>query len=139
MVDMDTKQYLGQISRLDRKINSKLCEISELRSIACGTSVQNDADRVQTSSDKDRLGSIVAKIVDLEHEVDEMTDDLYGIKLSALGVLEKIERENYREILYLKYFEGKSIYDIAVDLNMSDRGCKKAHKRALEEFEKYKM
>ena len=40
---MDTKQYLQQISRLDRMINNKLSEISQLRELAMSVSaVKNE-------------------------------------------------------------------------------------------------
>ena len=51
-------------------------------------------------------------------------------------IIRMIKSERHREILFKKYLEQKSLYEIAEELGMTDRGCKKAHKRALEEFEK---
>lgn len=133
---MDTKQYLSQISRLDKMINENLCEIFQLRNSLIGKSVANDNVRVTTSSDKDKVGSIVSKIVDLEKETDILVDKLTETKRNILHTICKLSNDKHKEILYKKYFEYKSIYEIAEELNMSDRGCKKAHKRAVEEFEK---
>ena len=135
---MDTKQYLQQISRLDRMIQNKLSEIYQLKTMACSVTVSNDGERVQTSSDKDRLGSTVAKIVDLEKETDRLVDRFIDLKKEIMSIISMIKSEKHREILFKKYFEQKSIYAIAEELGMTDRGCKKAHKRALEEFEKIK-
>ena len=135
---MDTKQYLQQISRLDRMINNKLAEIYQLKTMACSVTVSNDGERVQTSSDKDRLGSTVAKIVDLEKETDMLIDRFVDLKKEIMIIISMVKSERHREILSKKYLELKSIYEIAEELGITDRGCKKAHKKALDEFEKIK-
>ena len=75
MEDMTTKSYLGQIERLDRMIQNKLSEIYQLKTMACSVTISNDSERVQTSRDKDRIGSTVAKIVDLERETNNIIDN----------------------------------------------------------------
>lgn len=135
---MDTKQYLSQIERLDKMIQNKLSEIYQLKTMACSVTVSNDSERVQTSSDKDRLGSTVAKIIDLEKETDKLVDSFIDLKKETMLIIRMIKSERHREILFKKYLEQKSLYEIAEELGMTDRGCKKAHKRALEEFEKNK-
>ena len=135
---MDTKQYLQQIERLDKMIQNKLSEIYQLKTMACSVTVSNDSERVQTSSDKDRLGSTVAKIVDLEKETDRLVDSFIDLKKETMLIIRMIKSERHREIIFKKYLEQKSLYEIAEELGMTDRGCKKAHKRALEEFEKIK-
>ena len=135
---MDTKQYLSQIERLEKMIQNKLSEIYQLKTMACSVTVSNDSERVQTSSDKDRLGSTVAKIVDLEKETDRLVDRFVDLKKEIMSIISMIKSERHREILFKKYLEQKSLYEIAEELGMTDRGCKKAHKRALEEFEKIK-
>ena len=135
---MVTKQYLSQIERLDKMIQNKLSEIYQLKTMACNVTVSNDSERVQTSSDKDRLGSTVAKIIDLEKETDRLVDSFIDLKKETMLIIRMIKSERHREILFKKYLEQKSLYEIAEELGMTDRGCKKAHKRALEEFEKNK-
>ena len=135
---MDTKQYLSQIERLDKMIQNKLSEIYQLKTMACSVTVSNEKERVQTSSDNDRLGSTVAKIVDLEKETDRLVDRFVDLKKEIMSIISMIKSERHREILFKKYLEQKSLYEIAEELGMTDRGCKKAHKRALEEFEKIK-
>lgn len=136
--EMETKQYLNRISELDRMINNKLSELSQLKMMAYGVTAFNDGERVQASGDKDRLGNTVAKIVDMEKEIDKFVDQFVDLKKEILQMLSMLESQRHKQILFKKYFEYKSIYTIADELGMSDRGCKKAHKRALEEFEKIK-
>ena len=135
---MDTKQYLSQIERLAKMIQNNLSEIYQLKKRACSVTISNDSERVQTSSDKDRLGSTVAKIVDLEKETDRLVDSFIDLKKETMLIIRMIKSERHREIIFKKYLEQKSLYEIAEELGMTDRGCKKAHKRALEEFEKIK-
>lgn len=135
---METKQYLCQISRLDRQIQNKLSEIYQLKTMACNITTSNDKERVQRSGGKDKVGSVVSEIVDMEHEVDGMIDQFVDLKKEILQMISILEKQRHKQILFKKYFEYKSIYTIAKELEMSDRGCKKAHKRALEEFEKIK-
>ena len=135
---MDTKQYLQQIERLDKMIQNKLSEIYQLKTMACSVTISNDSERVQTSSDKDRLGSTVAKIVDLEKETDMLIDRFVDLKKEIMIIISMVKSERHREILSKKYLELKSIYEIAEELGITDRGCKKAHKKALDEFEKIK-
>ena len=134
---MDTKQYLKQIERLEKQIQNKLAEIYQLKTMACSVTVSNsDGERVQTSSDKDRLGSTVAKIVDLEKETDRLVDEYVKLKKEVIKEISMLNDNKQKYILFQKYIRYKSIYAIAEELKMTDRGCKKTHKRALEEFGK---
>ena len=91
---MDTKQYLSQIERLDKMIQNKLSEIYQLKTMACSVTVSNEKERVQTSSDKDRLGSTVAKIVDLEKETDRLVDRFIEKRNHIIEQIDGIEDMN---------------------------------------------
>lgn len=134
---MDIKQYLGQIEALNNKINKNLERVDEIRHTIYGIpAMSNDADRVQKSSDQDRMGTSIARMIDLMAETDILIDSLSDLKEIIRVQILQIPSEKHQEILFMKYFEYKSIYEIADILNMTDRGTKKAHKRALEEMEK---
>ena len=133
---MQTKEYLNQISRMNRMINNKLTEISQLREMACSISAIKNEERVQSTPNFDKIGTVVSKIVDMEKEVDLLVDILFDIKEDIYFKINMLSNQKHKEILIKKYIEFKSIYTIAEELGMTDRGCKKAHKRALEEFEK---
>lgn len=134
---MTAKTYLERLKRLDDEINEHLKEISELRSMACNVSVASDKERVQTSLDGGKIENLVAKIIDLERETDELTDKFADLKNEVTIKISLLANERQKEILFKKYVEYKSIYFIAGYLGITDRGCKKAHKKALSEFEKY--
>lgn len=133
---MTTKEYLSQIGRLDRQIQNKLSEIYQLKTMAYGVTVSNDGERVQTSGDKDRLGSVVAKIVDLEVETDDIVDRFVERRKQIIEQIDKIENEDYYHVLSMRYVGKNTFEDIAKATNWSIRKVFSIHGKALLEFEK---
>jgi hypothetical protein len=133
---MTTKQYLGQISRLDKMIQNKLAEIYQLKSMACSVSVSSDCDRVQSSHEMDRLGSTVAKIVDLEQETDKLVDDFLAKRKHIVGQIDEIKNSDYYQILSLRYVHSETFEGIANKTHWSIRKVFSLHGEALLEFER---
>ena len=133
---MTTKEYLNQIRSLDGMIQSKLSEICRLKNAATSTTAAIKEVNVQTSPDHDRMGSAIAKIADLERETDFLVDAFVDLKKEAYQKISLLKNPKHKYILIQKYIKYKSIYAIAEELGMSDRGCKKAHKKAIEEIGK---
>ena len=133
---MTTKQYLNQIDRINRMINNKLAEIYQLKTMVCSISVSADEDKVQTSSDKDKLGSAVAKIVDLENEINKAIDMYVGKREKIISQIEAINDVMEYQVLFSRYIEGKTFEQIAEDNEYSVRQMLRIHGSALVEFEK---
>ena len=139
MVDMDTKQYLNQISRYDRMINNKLSEISQLRELTMSIQAVSYEEKTGPVNKKtDKIGNAFCKIEEMEEKLDKLIDEYVDLKREIMLIISMVKSERHREILSKKYIELKSIYEIAEELGITDRGCKKAHKKALDEFEKIK-
>ena len=141
---MDTKQYLNQISRLDRMINNKLSEISQLRELAMSVSAVKNEERVQTTPNFDKIGTSYCKIEAMEEKLDKLIDEFVDKKNLIISQIDKIENETYYEILFARYIEKKTFEKIADELTYSWRQVIRLHGRALQEFEKkygntYKM
>lgn len=144
MKDMDTKQYLNQISRLDRMINNKLAEISQLRELAMSVSAVKNEERVQTTPNFDKIGTAYCKIEAMEEKLDKLIDEFVDKKNLIISQIDKIENETYYEILFARYIEKKTFEKIADEMTYSWRQVIRLHGRALHEFEKkygntYKM
>lgn len=133
---MDTKTYLGQVSRLDRKIQNKLSEIYQLKTMACSVTVSSESERVQTSGDKDRLGSTIAKIVDLERETDELVDNFSNQRRHIIEQIDKMDNDDYYHILSMRYVGRRTFEDIAKETHWSIRKVFSIHGKALQEFER---
>ena len=141
---MDTKQYLQQISRLDRMINNKLAEISQLRELAMSVSAIKNEERVQTTPNFDKIGTAYCKIEEMEEKLDKLIDEYVDKKNLIISQIDKIENETYYEILFARYIEKKTFEKIADEMTYSWRQVIRLHGRALQEFEKkygntYKM
>lgn len=133
---MTTKEYLKQIHRNDMQIQNKLSEIYKLRTMACSVAISDTGERVQTSGDKDRLGSVVAKIVDLESETDHLVDTFISKRKHIIEQIDSIENNDYYHVLSMRYVGNNTFEDIAKATNWSIRKIFTTHKEALEEFEK---
>ena len=133
---MTTKQYLNQIHRIDKMINNKLSEIYQLKNLACSISVSADSDRVQTSSNQDPLGNAVAKIVDLENEVNDCIDEFSEKRRKIITQIDSIEDQMQYQVLFSIYIERKTFEKIADDNEYSVRQILRIHGEALLQFEK---
>ena len=133
---MNTKQYLGQIERLDRMIQNKLSEIYQLKTMACSVTVSNDGERIQKSGDKDKLGSTVSKIVDLERETDDLIDKFVEKRKHIVKQIDDMEDIDYYHILSMRYVSRNTFEDISEKTNWSIRKVFLLHGKALLEFEK---
>ena len=132
---MDTKQYLQQIERLDKMIQNKLSEIYQLKTMACNVTVSNDSERVQTSSDKDRRGSTVAKIIDLEKETDMLVDSFVEKRKRIVEQIDSIDNIDYYNVLSMRYVSRDTFESIAEKTNWSIRKVFTLHGKALLDFE----
>ena len=141
---MDTKQYLQQISRLDRMIQNKLAEISQLRELAMSVSAVKNEERVQNTPNFDKIGTAYCKIEEMEEKLDKLIDEYVDKKNLIISQIDKIDNETYYEILFARYIEKKTFEKIADEMTYSWRQVIRLHGRALQEFEKkygntYKM
>lgn len=133
---MDTKQYLNQISRIDRLINNKLSEISQLKDLTYGIKAVTNDERVQTTPNFDKIGTAYCKIEEMEEKIDKLIDEYVDKKNLIICQIDSIENELYYDILFSRYIEKKTFEKIATDLNYSFRNTTRLHGKALKEFEK---
>ena len=133
---MTTKQYLNQIDRINRMINNKLAEVYQLKTMVCSISVSVNEDKVQSSSDKDKLGSAVAKIVDLENEINKAIDIYVDKKERIVSQIDSVKDIMEYQVLFSRYIEHKTLEQIAEDNDYSVRQILRIHGNALVEFEK---
>ena len=132
---MTTKDYLNQISRLNRMINNKLTEITQLRELSCSISAIGSEEKVKSSSDPDKIGSIYAKIDEMERNLDKMIDKYIEKKNLIIGQIDSIEDEDCYNILFSRYIEKKTFEVIATEMKYSWRQIIRLHGKALKTFE----
>jgi hypothetical protein len=138
---MTAKQYLQQSFRLNTKIDANQMELERLRALAESVpSPDLSKDRVQTSGAGDRIGGIVAKIVDLEAVIKTEILKFVDLKREIRERIDGIEDDDLRLILQKRYINFQKWEQIAVDMNYGFQWVHKLHKRALNKFsEKYQQ
>lgn len=134
---MRAKEYLGQIRRLDHKINSDLAEIYRYRTLAMSITIEPKGDKIKSSGGKDRMAEAVVKIVDLERQINTEVEELIQARQEIVEKINAIENNDYRDVLTERYVLCKAFDNIYENINMSRRKMYYTHKMALEFFENY--
>ena len=132
---MTTKEYLGQISRLNRMIINKLLELALLKELACSISAVSNEERVMTTPNFDKIGTKQTKIDEIERNIDAMVDDYIIKRDKIISQIDSMEDENVYNVLFSKYIEKKTFEVIATEMNYSWRQTIRLHKIALKRFE----
>lgn len=133
---MTTKEYLSQITRLNRVIENKFEEIKQLRELAYGLKSTFSAnERVQSSTDPDKTGTSIAKIDELERNLDAMIDEYVTLKNKIISQIDSMEDETLYTILFSRYVEKKTFEKISTETSYCYRQVTRLHGKALREFE----
>lgn len=130
--EKSAKNYLQKIKLYDVQINSKVEELDKLRAITTKITPALSGDVVSGSRSQDKLGDAVARIVDLEEDINRRIDALIELKRSAMELLDKLQNPNHFEILNKRYFQFKSLEQISVDMGYSYRNICYIHGKALQ-------
>ena len=133
---MTTKEYLEQINRLNKMINNKLSEVSQLRELAASLGGFCSGERVQTTPVTDKIGTKYAQIDELERKIDSMIDALFDKKNKIVNQIDSMEDERVYDILFARYIQNKKFEEIAVEMGYSYRQAIRLHGTALNQFEK---
>lgn len=129
-----TENDLKRVYYMNKNIQRRIDKIDALRSAIGNSAVRYDTDPVQSSSGLDRLERVIAEIVDLEREVDEMTDRYIAYKGKMIANIDKIPSERDRDVLYSRYILFMQFTDIADDLHLDASWVRKIHKRAMDKY-----
>ena len=136
---MQAKEFLNKIRHIDMMIDCKCSQIKGLRDRLTSISCPMD-EKVQSTKDPDKFTDPVSKIIELEQEINEDIDKLIDLKRVARKVIEQLDNEVEKMILYKRYFENKTFEQISVEMNYSWRQIHRLHGSALQSFSKvYKM
>ena len=89
---MKAKEYLKSLKRYDVMINQKLQEQEELRSLLTSIEpIDLTKERVQGGKQNfDKMGDIIAKVVELEHEIDNEIDMFVDSKHKIINQIQSL-------------------------------------------------
>ena len=128
---MTVKEYLAQAYRIDQRINSKLEQVVSLRELATkATSTLSDIPPSGTRNLHSMEG-IIAKMIDLETEINSDIDTLVDLKREIMVLIKQIQHAEYQTLLELRYLCFKTWEQIAVDLGYSSKHVFYLHDKAV--------
>lgn len=133
---MDTKQYLNQISRLDLMIKNKITELSSLREMCYGLSAIPNEERVQSTPNFDKIGTVISKLDGLERSIDSLVDEFIDKRTKIISQIDSMSDESMYNVLFARYVEKKTFEKISDEMNYSFKQTTRIHGNALREFEK---
>ena len=128
---MTSKEYLGQAYRLDQRINSKLEQVASLNELATKctwalTGMPRNPNR-RTST----MAEVVAKIVDLQTEINHDIDRLIDLKREMVMLIKSVDNTECQTLLELRYLCFKTWEQIAVDMGYTIDNVYRIHRKAL--------
>lgn len=116
---MTPKEYLLQYRETIELINERGSQIAELEALAAQTSSKCSGNIGSFTVRSDRIGNIVAKIVDCERKLQEDIARLSNIRLEIEETINKVPDMRLRTLLRERYICGFSWEKVAYNMDMS--------------------
>lgn len=130
----EAKDYLNRIKWYDVLIDSKLEEMERLNDLV--RRITPSMSGAAGGGNGDKLGDTVAKIVDLQDEINRNIDDFVNLKSEASAMMEQVKQPEYYHVLHKRYVLFQTFERISNDMGYSYRTVLNLHGRALQAFEK---
>ena len=125
---MTPKEFLSRYRWLNEKINSKLEQAQRIRELASAVSSSCGGGSGGTS---DKVGNAVAKLVDLENDINGDIDKLVVIRHEIESAISCVEDEKLQTLLRLRYISCLTWEQIAVKMSYSYKQVCRLHGKAL--------
>lgn len=132
---MTAKEYLQKVRNKDREINNLISDKETLVEMMYSLSGAGEGERVQTSRNNDKLGTLYSRIDEKERKITQKIDELIDFRLKVSDEINRLEDIRYVSILHKRYIRFQSWERIAIDLGYNVRYVQRLHGQALIEFE----
>lgn len=131
----DAKRFLQQIRLYDSRINAKLAERDRLKAMM--TKITPTLRDVPSSGSggQDKISDAMAKLIDLEAEIDREIDSLVDARNSVVGTIDKVMDTQMHEVLCKRYIAFKTWEQIAFEIGKSYQWTWSIHGKALQAVE----
>lgn len=128
----EAQEYLLQVRKLDANIGSKLEQVAHLKAMTTKITTTLKQDVISGGGNQDKVGDAIAKIVDLEAEINRDIDAYVDKKREIIGVIEAVEAADQMEVLQKRYLLYEPLEQIAVEMHCTYRNVCYIHGRALQ-------
>lgn len=131
---MTPKQHLRQLRQINKRIDTQLEQVEQLRAMA--EKITTNHDHAKARGRHDKMAETVAKMVDLQQKINDDIDKYIDLKADILQGINKIEHADYWQVLTLRYQNYQSWDSIAETMGYTTRWIFTLHGRALVEFQR---
>lgn len=131
---MTAKDYLMQAKFLDMRINSKIQQVEALNDLATSASSVLTGMPRNPNKATSKMADAVAKIVDLQAEINHDIDELVDLKKTISYTIKAVPSPELQTLLEKRYLCFQSWEIIAVDMNYSMQHLFRLHDKALKEI-----
>ncbi len=125
------KEYLLQVKRCDVHIDDLLEELAWLKAKATKITSTLSPEPGGGSGNQDKLGDAVAKIIDMQREVNDAINAFVDKKNEIRELLEQIQNATLLEILLKVYFQYQTLEQVACEMGYSYKQITRLHGNAL--------
>ena len=129
---MTAKEFLNKIRDIDLLIDEKLADVQELRDRLTNITANCEGERVQTSKLGDKFADTIAKIVDLENELQVCITQGIRCRREFEEIISKLTSPQEYEVMHRHYVQFQSFGRIAKEMHFSKSAIAKIHKRILQ-------
>lgn len=123
------KKYLMKIEKYDAMIENKKAEKEKWETIATSTTTQL-SEKVQTSSNGQKITNAVMKILKIQEELDEYIEKFKNKRDEIIGVIEQLDVDEY-DLLHKVYVQYYTLKEVAYKKKRSYSSITAIHGRAL--------
>lgn len=133
---MGVKEYLQQIWMLNVKIDNKTEELTRLKAMAAKVTSAMSGEVVSGTKNHDKLTDCIAKIMELQEELNRDIDKYVDLKREAEAVISKLETPTHYQVLHSRYVLHKTWAEIANDMGITHQWANELHRLALNHLER---
>ncbi len=128
---MNALDFLQQAYMLEQQIQTKLTQISALRSLAETMRSYTGNEPVSHSRNVTSLEDSVIKILEQEQELNNEIDRMVDLKREIQDVISEVKDLNYRLVLEKRHLCFESFPRIGEEMGHTDRWAQQKHMAAL--------
>lgn len=128
---MNAREWLLRAKRLDEEIEQLLETRDREKERVTKITQTLSGSVVQSTKDPHKFD----RLVELEMEIDNAVDELIAVKAEVLSGIMKLSDSRHRKILRLRYVDGKTFEEIAVEIKYSWKQTMRLHGAALAKME----
>ena len=129
---MTAKEYLMQAKFLDMRINSKIQQVEALNDLATSASSVLTGMPRNPNKATSKMADAVAKIVDLQAEINRDIDELVDLKKEISSTIKAVPSPELQTLLEKRYLRFPSWALITVDKDNRMNHLYKLHNQALD-------